>query len=195
MTQTPKLIRDLLNVFETFGIEYQIGGSFASSVWGTPRQTNDLDLAVSLRPALVTPLVEMLRQDYVVEAEQINDALASTAEFRSFQLLHVEELFKVDIFLINSDEYNLTSLRRAKEVDLLRDGSTVLVTSPEDILVTKLRWYLLGNLVSDRQWNDILNVIEMQHGNLDQDYLRRWSDHFGVGTLLEKAFKAASTAE
>lgn len=40
---------DLLDRLSELEIPFMIRGSFASSAWGQPRQTNDLDVATLLR--------------------------------------------------------------------------------------------------------------------------------------------------
>lgn len=57
----------------------------------------------------------------------------------------------------------------------------------EDIVLVKLRWFELGNRISDKQWNDIVQVLEVQHGNLDEAYLIKWARHFNVLDLLREA--------
>jgi hypothetical protein len=47
--------------------------------------------------------------------------------------------------------------------------------------------------VSDRQWNDIIGVLEVQAGSLDETYLRRWSADFAVDNLLANAMKQAAS--
>jgi hypothetical protein len=45
------------------------------------------------------------------------------------------------------------------------------VTSAEDVVLRKLRWFDDGDQVSDRQWRDILAVLRTQAGRLDDAYL------------------------
>lgn len=59
--------------------------------------------------------------------------------------------------------------------------------SVEDIILTKLRWYELGRGISDRQWNDLVLVIETQGDDLDWTYLEKWAAHFGLAELLAEA--------
>ena len=60
------------------------------------------------------------------------------------------------------------------------------VSTPEDIVLAKLRWYKDGGQVSDRQWSDIGGVIAT-NPSLDVDYLRLWAGRLQVTDLLEKA--------
>ncbi len=66
-------------------------------------------------------------------------------------------------------------------------GKEFPIALPEDIVIIKLRWFVLGNRISDKQWNDIVQVLEMQAGNLDEEYLTLWATHFNVLELLRDA--------
>ena len=61
------------------------------------------------------------------------------------------------------------------------------VSSPEDIILSKLRWYRQGGGVSDQQWNDVLGVIAVQRDKLDLPYLREWAQYLDLSDLLERA--------
>ena len=117
---------------------------------------------------------------------QMIEAVESSEEFPSFQLLHFEETFKIDFFVLQPSEYVTTSLSRAQGYELA-PGKLFPFASPEDTVITKLRWFVLGNRISDRQWNDIVQVLEIQQGQLDDTYLDRWSGFFGVLDLLIEA--------
>jgi len=69
---------------------------------------------------------------------------------------------------------------------------SVYVTSPEDVILSKLEWYRMGGEVSDRQWRDILGVLKTRQGELDLDYLRKWAGELKVSDLLERALREAS---
>jgi hypothetical protein len=181
----PILVADLLSALDEIGIPYMVGGSYASSAWGQPRQTNDLDLAIFLSAAQVDPLVRFAEPDFLVSKSEIEDCLASTQDFRGFQLLHIEEVFKIDVFLLPNTEYGRLSMGRARPYPL--GPFMARFASPEDTIITKLRWYNLGNRISDRQWNDIVQVLEIQDGSLDEAYLEKWTSHFGLLDLLREA--------
>ena len=60
------------------------------------------------------------------------------------------------------------------------------MTSPEDIILSKLEWYRMGGEASDRQLRDILGVLKTKAGQLDLEYMRRWAKPLKVEDLLEK---------
>lgn len=186
MTPTGQVVRSFIRILEALRVPYMIGGSFASSAWGMPRQTHDLDIAIILSQENAESLFEAAKDEFMVSKSDIDEALGSYAEFRGFQLIHFEETFKIDVFILNSTEYVLGSFERTLNYPILEDLS-VPYACPEDVIITKLRWYLLGNKVSDKQWNDIVQVLEVQYGKLDELYMAKWAAHFGVLDLLREA--------
>ena len=75
---------------------------------------------------------------------------------------------------------------RLRKATTLLGGEPVEVTviSAEDILPAKLLWYQEGGNVSERQWNDLLNIVRVQGKRLDRDYLLAQATRLGVSDLL-----------
>lgn len=186
MSELISVLQDLFTKLDALGIKYLIGGSFASSAWGVPRQTHDLDLSVRISGMQAQQLVETLGDEYLVSANEIQDALDSQDTYRSFQLLHMEKVFKIDVFVPRIDEFSESEYERRRLIEVI-PGVTAYCAAPENIVLQKLRWYELGNRVSDRQWNDIVQVLEVQDGQLDWPYLDSWAIRLGVHDLLKKA--------
>lgn len=63
------------------------------------------------------------------------------------------------------------------------------MTSPEDVILSKLEWFRMGGEVSERQWRDILGVLKTREGELDLNYLHKWASELKVHDLLERALK------
>lgn len=181
-----EIVAEVTGRLERLGVLYAVGGSVASSAWGQMRQTNDADIAIQLANSDVDALTSTFGEPFFISRDELNEALSSTAEFRSVQLLHMDEAFKIDLFLLHAGEYESTELERARSIDIV-PGAAVRFSAPENVILAKLRWFVLGNQVSDRQWNDIVTVLEVQAGKLDEPYLARWALHFGVAELLERA--------
>jgi len=51
--------------------------------------------------------------------------------------------------------------------------------------------YFIGGEVSDRQWNDVQNVLQVQRDRLEIDYLYHWATQLGVPDLLKRALTEA----
>ena len=77
--------------------------------------------------------------------------------------------------------------RRIASIITTEPERTVYVTSPEDIILSKLEWYRMGDEVSDRQWRDILGVVKTKSSQLDLAYLRYGAGELGVEDLLDRA--------
>lgn len=104
----------------------------------------------------------------------------------SFNLIHYETGFKVDIFI--------RKLRAFDQIQLERRRTAVIAIDPEErayIVSSKLEWYRMGGEVSDNQWRDILGVMKTRAGELDLSYLRTWATELNVSDLLERALKEA----
>lgn len=170
---------------ERLGILYAVGGSLASSLHGVMRSTLDVDIVADVRLEHIQPLAAALAHEFYVDAEMIREAIARHG---SFNLIHYETAFKVDIFVCKPRDFDRMQLERRQKVHLATDLSTsIYVVSPEDIVLAKLEWYRLGNQVSDRQWRDIVGVLKTRQGELNLAYLRKWAHTLEVGDLLERA--------
>lgn len=58
--------------------------------------------------------------------------------------------------------------------------------TPEDLVLSKLEWYELGNRISESQWKDMLGILKVQK-SLDWNYLEKWATELGLLNLLQKA--------
>ena len=63
----------------------------------------------------------------------------------------------------------------------------MLVASPEDVAVSKLRWFRRGGEVPEKQWDDVLGVLRVQRGMLDVGYMERPAGEDGVRDQLDRA--------
>jgi hypothetical protein len=178
-------------VLDALGITYCIGGSLASSFYGIPRATNDVDIVVALRHDQIKALVAALEADVMIDA----DAAEAVAAQRSFNLIAFNSLDKVDLFVAPDQPWSRQQLLRRRMVSLSdEEASTIAFASPEDVVLSKLVWYRLGGEVSDRQWQDLLSVLMTQAATIDRAYLRTWANDLGVGHLLDRALAQSDHA-
>jgi hypothetical protein len=183
-SQVLAAITPIVEAFEQLGVLYHIGGSVASSVYGILRATIDADLVADLRLEHVRPLVMQLNTDYYIDEDMIRDAIEHRS---SFNLIHLDTMLKVDVFIPKSRSFDQEELQRTQQEVLLEGTRPFNVASPEGTILNKLEWYRMGGEVSDRQWNDILGVLKVQGTDLDLVYLQRWAVNLNVTDLLERA--------
>jgi len=179
-------------VLDSLGIAYAVGGSFASSIHGIARPTQDLDLIAAIPPNQIAGLVTALQSDFYVDSESIQSAIRFR---RSFNLIHLQTGFKIDVFPVVSHALGAQQLKRRRiEQSSVLGGPAVTfpVISPEDTVLVKLSWYRDGGESSERQWNDLRNIVKVQGERLDQAYLREWSRELGVSDLLKRLLSESS---
>ncbi len=183
-------LKPVVEALEKLGVPYYVGGSVASSAYGMARSTMDIVLASSLKPEHVRPPTEMLQPTYYIDDRLILDAIRRSS---SFNLIHLETMFKIDVFLPRRSPYEIEVFRRRRPDSLPGEEQTVEIylASPEDVVRKKLAWFRPGGEVSENQWNDIRGELKVQKDSLDIGYLRRWATELGVGELLTKALREA----
>ena len=95
------VVERLTEVLDALGIPYAIGGSIASSLYGTVRFTRDADIALYPFPSVADRFCEMLKDEFYISEEVMQQALNCCG---SFSIVHFETAFKIDIFLLGPSE-------------------------------------------------------------------------------------------
>ena len=176
----------LIDAFKAVGIDYVVVGSVASSVHGAYRASADVDVVAEISNQQIRPLVNALSGDFYIDDLSVSKAIA---QGRSFNVIHLVGIFKVDVFLPTSD-LSKQQLARRELHAVASDGSQeIWIATAEDTMLAKLHWYRLGGEVSELQWRDVRGILGTQGARLDFDYLRIWADRVGVLDLLERALK------
>jgi hypothetical protein len=170
-----------------------VGGSLASSLHGIPRSTQDADVVADMKPIHIEPFVKALESEFYVDADMIREAVNKRS---SFNVIHLETMFKVDVFLLGEDDVSQEEMARRKRFQVSEEpGGELFLASAEDVILQKLHWFRLGKAVSERQWNDALGVLQVQGKSLDFSYLRRCATTMGILALLEQALEEAGIKE
>ena len=190
MTDFGQALLALVGALDRSAIHYLIGGSVASGIHGIYRTSLDVDLLADIHPGQIARLIQELGGEFYADAGMMRDALASG---RSFNLIHFASSYKFDIFPLSSDPFQQSQFSRREMKDILLGGGAIAVpvATAEDTLLMKLAWYRAGGEVSERQWNDVRGIAEVQRERLDRDYLRRWAVHLLVQDLLDAALEPA----
>jgi hypothetical protein len=168
-------------VFDDLSVPWVVGGSVASSLQGVPRATADVDLVADLRLLHAAALVNALEATYYVVADVVRWAIR---ERRSFNVIQLESVTKVDVFCCPDDPLSRAQLTRRRTV--VYQGRQLPILSSEDVILQKLRWYEQGGEVSDRQWQDALAVARLRRAELDRDYLESQARAAGLDALLRR---------
>jgi hypothetical protein len=180
-------------VLNRLNLTYALGGSMASSLHGVIRHTNDADVVALPFPGRELELIEALGPDYYVSESAVRQAIARRS---SFNLINTVTGFKVDVFVSTEDEFEQSVMARREALEVEEPiRETIYIQTAEDTLLSKLRWYRLGNEVSEQQWKDVLGVVKTRQGRLDDGYLKHWAERLGVADLLARAFAEGAVPE
>jgi hypothetical protein len=180
----------VVETLEKLNIPYFIGGSLATAVHGIARATMDVDLVADIQSHQIQSLISSLGDAFFADELMIHN---SVSKGMSFNLIHKETMFKVDIFPSKARAFDRSQFER-RIAYLLSDESNqkAYISSPEDNILSKLEWYRIGGEISDRQWQDVLNVLKIQGDRIDKAYLESWASELGVADLLSRALEEAT---
>jgi len=181
----------MAEILESLGIAYLIGGSIASSIWGEPRATLDVYLVADLQLKQVQSLIAATLEEFYIDEMMVTAAIAGKS---SFNIIHLDSMQKVDIFVLDKQEPLAQSeMQRRQRLEISSDRS-IWLASAEDIILQKLILDRMGNM-SDRQWRDILGVLKVQGESLDFDYLASWAKMLQLEEMMTQALRSAGLGE
>jgi hypothetical protein len=166
------------------GAEYFLGGSLASSLQGEPRATNDIDFVIALPVGKVGDLAAALGGEFEVDTDTLRDAVLRASCANAFYLPVVT---KIDFFGRGYEPFDESEFSRRRTTVVAASGQSLVVKSPEDTVLRKLLWFREGGEVSDKQWRDIVSVLQISGDKMDQTYLTSWASRLTVSELLERA--------
>jgi hypothetical protein len=111
---------------------------------------------------------------FYLNPDSVQDAVARRS---MFNLIDTTTGDKVDFWLLTFDAFDTARFARRKRVRLF--GETVSVASPEDAILSKLRWAKFSG-GSHKQLVDAVRIFEVQHDALDRSYLNEWVSRLAV---------------
>jgi hypothetical protein len=182
-----KALQPVIDLFSEFDIPYYVCGSLASSAYGVSRSTQDIDLVSKIERDIAGVIYERLKDKYFLDLSMMFEAISNRT---SFNLIHLDTLLKIDIFILRDEQYHRSTFGRIKEDSLEQHENAirVFVASPEDIIISKLLWYRASNESSERQWLDVLGVARVQNERLDIAALKNWAQELHLTDLLLRVF-------
>mgnify|MGYP000430467971 CR=1 FL=1 len=165
----------VIDALNASGSAYMLVGSISSNLYGIPRSTKDADFVVQVEGDLSPAFYQRLGNDFEIEPqlkfETNTGRLKREMTFRGTP-------FTVELFRLSNDEFDQERFRRRVAVSLL--GRQTFVPQPEDVIVMKLRWF------REKDQPDIRNVMAVQRGKLDWQYIEGWCERLGKTNLMER---------
>jgi hypothetical protein len=177
VSEQTAVLKDVISRLEDSGIRYMLTGSLAVGVYSEPRMTRDVDIVLEIDSAEGHRLFERLAPAYYCDAGALHRAVAQK---RLFNVIHQQELVKVDLIVRPNAPYDDMAFGRRRRLTFL--GLELWVISPEDLILAKLRW--AKSTRSDFQLRDVHLVLAT--AELDEAYLQDWATRLDVTDLLQE---------
>jgi hypothetical protein len=170
----------VVRALNSIDMPYMLTGSLASNLYGVSRSTKDADFVLQTREFDFSKLRAALGPSLRIDPQLSFETVTSTSRYIIHKL--EGEPYKVELFFLSDDPHDRVRFERRKPGRVF--GESVWVASPEDVIVTKLRWSKQGKRSKDV--DDVRNVLHVQRDRLDDDYIHRWCDEHGTRELLEQ---------
>lgn len=174
-----ELLIQIAKILDELGINYYVTGGFATSVWGKPRFTADIDLIIKLaryQKEQFAQAIQKISPKGYLDKDQIDTALVRHGEFN---FIDPDTGIKVDFWIAKSDAFEKECFAKKETQDI---GYKVNFISPENLILSKLLWYKQTG--SNRHLEDAQSVLEISP--VDKNYLKKWALKLELGGELEK---------
>ena len=186
--QDPDFISLFVAPLEAAGINYMITGSVASSIYGEPRNTLDIDLVVLIQPDQIPLLPQLFPEDdfYLPPSDVV--AIESRREAHGhFNIIHHHTGLKADIYLSRNHPSLPWALAHTRRVQT--STCEITVAPPEYVILHKLEFYRESG--HQRHLRDIAGMIEQQE--LDQEILSKYIAQLGLQPQWQQALSIVSS--
>ena len=151
-------------------IQYMLVGGLAVGIWAEPRATVDIDFLVASGlddfDTLQHKLTESNKFVFIHDKPMV---------FGKITFLRATTKKNTDIavdFLFADDEFKNSALKRKEMVKV--NEFFLYISSPEDLIILKL---LSGR---EQDMLDAEKILKIQKDNLDQEYIRHWTEKLGL---------------
>lgn len=170
----------VLRALYAIGVPYMLTGSLASITYGVSRSTKDADIVLKTPDFDFGKLRTAPGPLFRIDPPMSFETVTVTTRY----VIHTLEggPFTIELFFLSDDAHDPERFSRRRPGRFA--GEPAWLPTPEDVIITKLRWSKQGKRSKDV--DDVRNVIAVQGDALDWPYIRRWSDEHGTRELLEQ---------
>lgn len=175
-----QFVRLVLDALEAAQLKYLVGGAVAVWAWGDVHATRDLDLVIELPVEAIADLSrELTQRGMLVPPDIILDILLAPRGDLAINAIHMYSGYKAELFLLRpGDDYRAQALERRLLADLGPPLGVVWVHSPEDLILNKLRYFVISR--QPRHVRDVVSILYTLEPELEMDYIALWAERLGV---------------
>jgi hypothetical protein len=159
-----ELLKHLSATLDRLEIPYLVTGSIASTTYGEPRFTNDIDVVVALKGSQEANLCAAFPSpDFYCSPEAVAQAVRDRFQFN---IRHPASGLKVDVIVAGDSDFDRSRLSRGRRLPAGNDFETTFA-APEDVILKKLEYYREGG--SEKHLRDIVGILKVQGERIDRD--------------------------
>ncbi len=175
-----ELLHYAIQTLERIKVSYALVGSFASSIWGESRHTQDIDFVVDLQPQHVELLCQAFpTPDFYISQSAVSEAVQLR---RPFNVIHPESANKIDFMVLPDVAWARAQIERRRQVELTPNCHGY-VAAPEDVILGKLVYYQEGG--SEKHLRDIGGILSISGEAVDRDYVKEHAALLGVQEIWQ----------
>jgi hypothetical protein len=179
MTTIEDVTLRVIDALNAAGVVYMLVGSFSTNVYGIPRSTKDADFVVQLDGNFPGGFYDKLGNDFEIDPQLKFET--NTGTYKQ-EMRFVGTPFTVELFRLSGDAFDQERFRRRVPVMVL--GRETFVPTAEDVIIMKLRWFRA------KDQPDVVNVMTVQRGKLNWDYIESWCRRHGSLTRMAEVRKS-----
>ena len=166
----------IVSILTDSKIKFHLTGGLASSFYGEPRFTQDIDIVIRISPGqTLDSLVAALTNNFIIDPQTLKEAVDRQG---LFQALDEETMIKVDFHV---GEAVPGELERSIVREIFPGVQAPLVTI-EDSILSKLIWIKKG---SHKSRQDIKMMLKRKEP-IDFNYLEEQAIKLNLSPLLEE---------
>lgn len=166
------------------GVTYMVTGSLATSIYGDPRLTHDIDLVVTLPDESITALHDAFDgAEFYVPPLEVLTVEAHRAVHGHFNIIHTATALKADVYAIGADPLHRWAIERRQATTV--DGHTVWLAPPEYVVLRKLQYFRDGG--SEKHLRDIRAMLRQLGSEIDHSFLEAEATRLRVHAELAMA--------
>jgi hypothetical protein len=183
-----ELLKLTVKSLEQLAIPYAVVGSYASSVWGEARFTQDIDIVVALNSENVGEICQAFPPpEFYVSEPAARDAVERGGQFN---VIHPSSGNKIDFMVAGQSAWSQSQLQRARMLEIA-PGVSIRFAAPEDVILGKLLYFREGG--SDKHLRDIAGIQKISGELVDQEYIEQFAEQLGVLQHWQVVFSEGSS--
>ncbi len=169
--------RRFILALEESRTQYMLVGSLSSILYSYPRTTKDVDVVFQAPSGMASRLMQLLGPEFRLDRQMMFETITGTYR----QVIEVvDSVFKLELFRLSDDAHDQVRFTRKRKAIVEPLNLEVWVPTPEDVIVTKLRW------ARNKDREDVAAVIGVQGNAIDWDYVHHWTEQHGTRKLLDE---------